>query len=482
MRQLRANSVGLVGTAVLALYCSMCPAAALAQSSDQPPLRLSIDQAIQYGLDHYPAVRASLARVTAAKSGVDLTRTAYLPRVEMGIQQSVSTFNKVNGLFFQTPYTAPIWGPQRPEISYAGAWGSAAGVLAAWEPFDFGLRAANVEAARAVERQTAAGVELTKLDVAMGVGDAFLALLMAEQTTEAMRGNVERRKVFAESAAVLVKSGLRPGVDASRTQAELAMARTALIQAEQAQAVAQATLAEVLGLAGREITTVPGPLLSPPSTAVEPDQPPSSHPLAVAQLATADIFRARAEALGRAWVPKIDLVTMFFGRGSGWDRQGNREPGGLGNFDGMLPDVPNYAGGIMLSFQLLDFASIRSKQSMEREHERAERAAYDQALQTVTAKQAKARATVDGARRIANNTPVQLAAARETEVQARARYQTGLATVVEVADAQQLVLQASMDDALARLGVWRAHLALAGAGGDIRPFLGAVTRAGGAGR
>lgn len=66
----------------------------------------------------------SLARVTAAKAGVDLTRTAYLPRAEMGIQEHVSSFNKVNGLFFQTPYTAPVWAPQRPEISYAGAWGS----------------------------------------------------------------------------------------------------------------------------------------------------------------------------------------------------------------------------------------------------------------------------------------------------------------------------------------------------------------------
>ncbi len=463
----------------LALSSSVWPVASPAQPLEPAPLRLTIEGAIQYGIDHYPSVRASLARVNAAKSGIDLTRTAYLPRVELGMQQHISTFNKVNGLFFQAPYTAPIWGPQRPEISYAGAWGSAAGVLAAWEPFDFGLRAANVEAARAAERQTAAGVELTKLDVAMGVGDAFLALLMTEQTTDAMKGNVERRKIFAETAAVLVKSGLRPGVDASRTQAELAMARTLLIQAQQAQDVARATLAEVLGMAGREITILPGPLLTLPNDVLPTDAAPTAHPLAVAQKATADVFRSRAEALGRAWVPKIDLVSMFFGRGSGWDPVGNRESGGLGNLDGLLPDVPNYAGGIMLSFQLFDFASIRSKQSIERENERAELAAYDQVLQTVTAKQVKARATATGARQIADNTPIQLAAARETEMQARARYQTGLATVIEVADAQQLVLQASIDDALARLGVWRAQLGLAGAGGDLRPFLDMVRRFGG---
>ncbi len=392
------------------------------------------------------------------------------------MQAHVSSFNKINGLFIQTPYTAPIWGPQRPEISYAGAYGSAAGIVGAWEPFDFGFRAANVEAARAVERQTAAGVSLTKLDVALGVGDAYLALLMAQQTVDAMKGNVERRQVFADTTSVLVKSGLRPGVDASRAQAELAMARTQLIQAEQAQEVARATLAEVLGVAGEPIVIAVEPLLNLPVEPPVSEAAPWTHPLAIAQKATADVFRKRAEALNRAWVPRVDLIIMFFGRGSGWDRQGNREGGGLGNFDGFLPDVPNYAGGLMMSFALMDFASIRAKRAMERQNELAELAGYEQVLQTITAKHAKAQATAEGAKRIAENTPIQLAAARETEKQARARYQSGLATAVEVAEAQQLVVQASIDDALARLGVWRSQLGLAGARGDVAPFLDLVER------
>ena len=55
--------------------------------------------------------------------------------------------------------------------------------------------------------------------------------------------------------------------------------------------------------------------------------------------------------------------------------------------------------------------------------------------------------------------------------QANARYQAGLGTIVEVADAQRLLTQAQIDDALARLGVWRALLGVAAADGDIQPFL-----------
>jgi len=41
----------------------------------------------------------------------------------------------------------------------------------------------------------------------------------------------------------------------------------------------------------------------------------------------------------------------------------------------------------------------------------------------------------------------------------------------EVAEAQRLLAQAEIDDAVARLGVWRALLAAAQARGDLAPFL-----------
>jgi hypothetical protein len=68
---------------------------------------------------------------------------------------------------------------------------------------------------------------------------------------------------------------------------------------------------------------------------------------------------------------------------------------------------------------------------------------------------------------VAQNTPIQLQAARVLEQQSRARYDAGLATIIEVADSQRLLLQAEVGDAVARLGVWRALLADAAARGDL---------------
>ena len=72
---------------------------------------------------------------------------------------------------------------------------------------------------------------------------------------------------------------------------------------------------------------------------------------------------------------------------------------------------------------------------------------------------------------MAEATPVELQAARATETQERARYQAGLATLVDVSDAQSLLVQAEIDDALAKLAVWQNLASLAAAQGDLGPFL-----------
>ena len=85
-------------------------------------------------------------------------------------------------------------------------------------------------------------------------------------------------------------------------------------------------------------------------------------------------------------------------------------------------------------------------------------------------------ANLHGARRIAANTPVQVSAAREATQQATARYQSGLGNIDAVAEAQRLLTQAEIDDALARLGVWRGLLGIAAAAGDLQPFLAEAAR------
>ena len=84
---------------------------------------------------------------------------------------------------------------------------------------------------------------------------------------------------------------------------------------------------------------------------------------------------------------------------------------------------------------------------------------------------AEAQVKLEGARRVAENTPIELKAAREGETQSRTRYESGLATIVEVAESESLLVQAEIDQGLARLNVWRRLEGVAAAQGNLQPFL-----------
>ena len=139
---------------------------------------------------------------------------------------------------------------------------------------------------------------------------------------------------------------------------------------------------------------------------------------------------------------------------------------------GLGLDRANWAAGVQIVFpNAFDFTSLRARKAAAAASTRSETALFDEAILTVTSQQQTAAAMLQAARAIAANTPIQLAAAQQTESQARARYQAGLASIVEVADAQSLLAQAEVQDQLARIDVWRALLAQAVAQGTLAPFL-----------
>jgi outer membrane protein TolC len=123
-----------------------------------------------------------------------------------------------------------------------------------------------------------------------------------------------------------------------------------------------------------------------------------------------------------------------------------------------------------VTFPAFDIFSIRAQKQIAVANERAERARYDQTLIGLTGQLRQAQASLEAARRVAENTPIELHAARDAEVQARARYQAGLANILEVAEAQGLLVQAEIDDALARLAVWNDLASVTAAQGDLQPF------------
>lgn len=455
----------VVTSATILSILALSPSRSLGQTNTTLPKVMNLEDAVDYALQHYPAVRASLEQASAARAGVALARTNYLPRADMLWQGNQATRNNIFGLLFPNPVISPISGPVLSSASNDSVWGSAAGLLFTWEAFDFGRRRATVNAARAGQNLANSVVSVTRLDVAVAVTNAFFTLAAAQQKVTAAKANLERRQVFANSVHVLMTNELRPGADASRADAELALARTQSIQAEQAQAVSRAVLAELLVIPDDAVNIDPGLVLGTPPDSGPVPSPVASHPIATAEQARVDVIREQEHILDRSYYPRLYLQSTIYGRGTGANTDGTLQTG----LNGL--ERSNWGAGLTVIFPAFDIFSIRAQKQVAAANERAERARYDQTLDDLTGRLRQAQVTLEAARRVAENTPTELRAARDAEMQSRARYQAGLASIVEVAEVQALLVQAEIDDSLARLAVWNDLASVAAAQGDLQPFL-----------
>src|SRR5437870_2015480 len=182
---------------------------------EQVPSGLTIAQAVESALRNYPLVSVSQEQVNATAAGIDLARTAYLPRVDSLAQFNRATRNNVFGLLFPQSVIPSMTGPVLGTNNFGSVWGSAVGALVTWEPFDFGLRRASVSAATTAKTRSEATLKRTQLDVAAAAADAYLTLAAAQETVRAAQAGVDRAEVLVRSVRALVNAQLRPGADAS---------------------------------------------------------------------------------------------------------------------------------------------------------------------------------------------------------------------------------------------------------------------------
>jgi outer membrane protein TolC len=181
---------------------------------------------------------------------------------------------------------------------------------------------------------------------------------------------------------------------------------------------------------------------------------------------------ARLRVLERSYFPRFFLQGSAYARGTGAETNGRI----LGGLNGLGPTVQDYALGLTVTFPVMDRAAIHAREAERSAAIRAETARAQQIATDLQAQWNRAVAVLDGARQIAANTPAELMAARAAVNQASARYQSGLGTIDGVAEAQRLLTQAEIDDALASLGIWRGLFGIAAAAGDLQPFLTEASR------
>lgn len=432
----------------------------------QTPSELTIEQAIRRASENLPAVKLAYAQKLASEAEVENARVALVPRAELLFQENRASRNNVFGLLLPQAVIPSISGPVLGTAGFDSAWGSAGGLLFSWEPFDFGRRQSSINSAVAVSAQAKANADLSLFEAQGAAADAYLSALLAAGVLESVQADEIRLEKIAIVVKALVDQELKPGVDLSRIQAEIAFAKSRSIQARQTLELALETLAQAIGEPGAKLHPEIKPFLFPPGDLTPARSDFSQHPLAKAQRAAIDAVIAREKILDHSYRPRFNIQSSVFGRGTGALTDGR-----IDNSKGFYPDTANWAAGITINFPLTEIFSIRAKRKSELASQKVEEARYEQVIQTLGTQESRSRIISDSARSLASNAPEPLKAAKETLERAQARYQFGLTNITEVTDSERLLAQAEIELNLANLAVWRSQLTTARTRGDLQPFL-----------
>ncbi len=207
---------------------------------------LTLEEAVQLGLDNAPRILAAAGDYQAARQRVNEALSAILPQLSgqwnAFENQTVGTTSSSTG------------GSQRTVTSRFLS--TTATVTASQLLFDFGKTLAATEAAKFSAESFRQQLELQRQTIAVNVKTQYFTLLLAKRLVGVNQAALERAELNLRSARGFFEVGTQPRFFVTRAEVDVANARVALIRAQNAQALARVALNTAMGIAINSPTEV----------------------------------------------------------------------------------------------------------------------------------------------------------------------------------------------------------------------------------
>ncbi|WP_426491318.1 TolC family protein [Hymenobacter sp. 102] len=429
---------------------------------------LSLNEALDLARTQAPHLQAKAYQVQAAEADIAQTKTQRLPSVRLSGQVSYGSTNAVAGTMLPVGTIIPSSGSLSGVNSYNVVFGSMGTALMEWSPVTFGQYPAQRARAEAARDYAQADADNELFTQQLRVAQTYLDLLATQSLRQVREQDVHRVSILKKTITRLALHGLRPGVDSTLARAAEAQSKLALVSAQEQEADRQARLSTLLGQPGA--TWQPDTLYNrtlPPALV----PPTATHPTLDLQQRAVDLGKARETVIRRQYRPRLSLLGATWGRGSGLSYNGTTDYG-LG---GAAPTRLNYAVGVGVVFDLLDWPRLQAQAQAENLRTQGLQAEYRQQQLELSNQATLAEQRLQLAAERARQAPLQLAAARQAYRQKLALYNSGLATVVDVTQALYGLQQAEQDQVLTANAAWQAVLLQTAAAGDFSFFFTPVT-------
>lgn len=413
-----------------------------------PDVAYDVPGLIDLALRINPQTRLSWERARSAAARLGVAGGAYLPMLTLLAAAGYVQQENLAG-------TGPVF--------TTGAQVTP-GLELSWVLIDFGRRAADYD--RALQQLLGANLQFNRVhqQVAYDVQRALYAYDAAQAQVDAAEATLTAAAAVEAEAVARLDRGLATSTEMLLARQEKARAAYEVQAAERLAADAQATLAEVLGISPtaplqvRELSELPLPPRLADSVEAVIDRALMQRPDLAASLAD---LRARAAEVRRAqaqFMPRIELA------------------GGVGGMAGEYSpqDIPAhfryaepvYAGLVRFSWGLFE-GFVRRNRVLEAEAERGAAAASLSELQLRVLRDVwKAYADVQAAFLQYEFAEAFLRASQDAYDAALIGYRNGLATIVDLLDAERGLARARTTMVTSRAEVLMTAAALAFAAGD----------------
>ncbi|MEK7387677.1 MAG: TolC family protein, partial [candidate division NC10 bacterium] len=307
--------------------------------------------------------------------------------------------------------------------------------------FDFGKNLAAGEAARRLAEVAVEDVELQRQLIALTVKEAYTNFLFALRLIRVQEEAVQRAELNLKSAKGFFEVGTRPKSDVVRVEVDVANARLDLIRARNAQRTARVALNTAM--------------------AIDVDAPIQIQDNLLFQAVTMDRTQLRADALRQR--PEYRQVKLRVQAAEATERQMYRnffpDISGSGTYGGSQSQLnEQWTLGLTFSWSLFDGGSrIARYQEAKANLEGAKARVKSQELDIIQNLE-QAEIAVEEAQERIQAAQALVASAQENFRLAQGRFDAGVGTTLELADAQLALTQAQNTESQA-LADYRISLA-----------------------
>lgn len=422
-----------------------------------------------YALAHQPRLALSEAELEARRADARVPAARWLPRVGVTAQLVGGTNNNSaanwlgSGGAVEFPRIAGTGFLQQPSaINWTPYANTALGVSLEQRVWDFGRTAAEQAVLDARVAQAQSTESARRMDTVLSVREAWFGVLSARSVLRSAEEALARTQGHRDLAQAWVAQGLRPRVELERAEADVARYTLGRYRAAQSLRAARAALAAVLGSEAPELDAVgdasePAPAVQGETGEALVEQLLSDLEARDPQLAAlrSEVQARRAETrlLAAELLPELRIVATVMGSAGGAPADGHTE-GAFGA--GVLPWIPNYFVGLVFSWRIVDgVATARHRGAATREAVASAelRVAREERRRAVEQSWLEVRSAREALPVLAQVTQ----AAQAHYAQVEGRFRQGLATSIELADAEVLRTQAELQQSLGRYELARAR-------------------------